>query len=584
MRSTDVRRAIVTVVLAAAAAAAADFSPTLRRAEESIDKGDYAAAITSLERVLPDARGSDDVLVLLRRAYRREIRNLVANGDRKTAQKYLDRLRFLEERPEQGAGSRAPAHPQDAAAHHRDAARPAEPAPDDPPAATAAPRRGDPSGPPVRSAAAAAEPPAAAPSAKLRQAHPADRPAARRGNADPPDSNHLTRADALFRAQRYVEAKELYEEAHRAAPNSLNDATERWAYCRLCAVVNDMNRAPDSAADWARIEAEIRSILEMIPSNEYAHSLLQIAHQRSTRVEPPLPTGPAVIRATEPEASQGKPAGPNLLAGIAARIGLGLGDDAKRALWQRSRSGSWQVLETSNFRVHYSDESIAGQVADVAERTRIELYRTWFGQLPQADWQPKCDIFIHSSAEAYAKVTGQGPASPGHSSTGIDHGRIQSRRVDIRRDGPDVVHAVLPHEITHVVMADRFANRPLPRWADEGMAVLTEPEQKKLAHLRNIERAASRGQLYTARQLMTMADYPEGAMWGTFYAQSVSLVQFLVDRGTPTQFVDFLAGCLQTGHYELELKRVYGYANFGELEREWARGVGEQVASAAAQR
>jgi hypothetical protein len=40
----------------------------------------------------------------------------------------------------------------------------------------------------------------------------------------------------------------------------------------------------------------------------------------------------------------------------------------------------------------------------------------------------------------------------------------------------------LPHEITHVVLADRFNTKPMPRWADEGMAVLTEPVEKKQAH------------------------------------------------------------------------------------------------------
>ena len=35
-------------------------------------------------------------------------------------------------------------------------------------------------------------------------------------------------------------------------------------------------------------------------------------------------------------------------------------------------------------------------------------------------------------------------------------------------------------------------------------------------------------------------DYPEGQYWGLYYAQSVSLTRFLVEQGTPTQFVQFV--------------------------------------------
>jgi hypothetical protein len=131
------------------------------------------------------------------------------------------------------------------------------------------------------------------------------------------------------------------------------------------------------------------------------------------------------------------------------------------------------------------------------------------------------------------------------------------------------------------VLADRFNSKPMPRWADEGMAVLTEPTEKKQAHLRNLGDLAQRNRLFTSRQLMTMSDYPAGNQWPMFYAESVSLVEFLVNRGGPAKFVEFMERSLANG-YEGELKRVYDFASFDELDREWSRGRTEQVAAASA--
>ena len=58
---------------------------------------------------------------------------------------------------------------------------------------------------------------------------------------------------------------------------------------------------------------------------------------------------------------------------------------------------------------------------------------------------------------------------------GMNAGKIISRRVNLRTDHPTLVQAVLPHEITHVILADFFTEQQIPRWADEGLAVLAEP-------------------------------------------------------------------------------------------------------------
>lgn len=580
----------VVVLLFAGAARPGDLPAVLSAAQQAIDNEQYSEAIAALEQALPGANGNERLLRLLRTAYRAEIPQLLEAGDRTLAQRYIDRLRILgndstptavpNSRPPSAAGAtdnvkvimpdRDQARGDSNASAWQPARRPSAVADDQRPA-PAESRIDRTINPSARVISAHAIHPPAAPTSS-KSAAPAS-------NSKTLEQANLTvkQADALFVAQRYREAAELYNSAHKSAPDAIDLAHDRWIYSRLAQAVDEINAPPTSSQQWSALQKELLAVVEAVPDNSFAQSLLQLADRRIGPSVYAKANETAIVRASEPDRPEPKEA--NLLGGLAARIGLAAKNSSMRSAWRRFRSGTGQVLETSNFRIHASDDQLAGQIADIAESTRLELYKTWYGALPDSTWNPKCDIYVHDSADQYARITHQGPASPGHSQTGIDRGRVTSRRVDLRRDGRDLVNAILPHEITHVVLADRFTSRPMPRWADEGMAVLTEPIEKKQAHLRSLGDFLKRGSVFSARQLMTMDDYPDGSQWPMFYAESVSLVEFLVGRATPDKFIDFMDGAQKRG-YEYELKRVYNISGFDELDRAWSSVRTSQVAAA----
>jgi hypothetical protein len=164
-------------------------------------------------------------------------------------------------------------------------------------------------------------------------------------------------------------------------------------------------------------------------------------------------------------------------------------------------------------------------------------------------------------------MTGQPEESPGFSTMGMNAGRIVARRVNLRADHPNLLKAILPHEITHVVLADLFPHQQIPRWADEGMAVLSEPLSEQNLRATDLEAPLGTGQLFKVEDLMKM-DYPEGRYWGLYYAQSVSLTRFLVEQGNPTQFVQFVQRT-QQNNPEAELKRIYNIDGYTELQKRW---------------
>ena len=206
-------------------------------------------------------------------------------------------------------------------------------------------------------------------------------------------------------------------------------------------------------------------------------------------------------------------------------------------------------------------------MVQVAEAVRRDQFKRWSGKLPSGPWQPRCEIYLYPSAQQYAQLTGQPADSPGFSTMGMNEGQIISRRVNLRTDHDGLLGAVLPHEVTHVILADFFPDQQIPRWADEGMAVLTEPVAEQKRRATDLVEPLARNLLFPIETLMKM-DYPDNRYWSLYYAQSVSLTKYLVDQGTPDQLVDFLQGA-QTKGFEAELKRVYKIDGFKDLEARW---------------
>jgi hypothetical protein len=239
------------------------------------------------------------------------------------------------------------------------------------------------------------------------------------------------------------------------------------------------------------------------------------------------------------------------------------------------KSGCWCVAETENFQACTTDsENTARQLAEAAEKLRAELREKWLGESPEASesdshWTPKCQIVLHPSQQSYVAAVGRGSDhTVGSSLVKVDHGQIGSRRIDLVGGRADFLSAALPHELTHVVLKDRFVTSAIPRWADEGAAILADNEAKQGRHRNDLNNALQRHATFAAASLMTMEDYPGPDRMGAFYGQSVSLAEFLIDRRKPARFVEFveLAG---TSGYDAALHQCYGIANVDELDHEW---------------
>ncbi len=230
----------------------------------------------------------------------------------------------------------------------------------------------------------------------------------------------------------------------------------------------------------------------------------------------------------------------------------------------------WHVTETENFRIlHYGICPVDQNTAAKCEKVRTALCKQWFPKQTPGAWTPKCSLVLHPSDSSYLREVGSGGGNTVASAlVERGEGRITLRRVDVRSETPGWMTGAFAHELAHVVVADHFKSQPLPRWLDEGIAILSDSKAKRSEHVSKARNALNQGQSFRLVELLSLTDYPPAGRWGTFYDQSAALVDFLVEARGHADLIRFSQLVLDTG-YEHALQEVYGW-DIREFERQWS--------------
>jgi hypothetical protein len=232
------------------------------------------------------------------------------------------------------------------------------------------------------------------------------------------------------------------------------------------------------------------------------------------------------------------------------------------------RSG-WFVAESRHFQCWVgSTPASALDLAQSCEAWRSRLCEAWGVENPTG-WLPRCEVIVHPHRAAYAAAIARpGDVSVGSTRMQIDGERIVWRRIDLRCDAADWTTAALPHELSHVVLAERFHGRPLPPWADEGMAMLSESPTKLQVRLLDLQDALRRRPTYTVRDLLSLRSPPPAHLRDAFYGQSFALTAWLVARTSPQAFARFVEAC-QHGDIDRALQAELSIAGVAALEQHW---------------
>jgi len=331
----------------------------------------------------------------------------------------------------------------------------------------------------------------------------------------------LSRACAAFAEKRYAQAATLFGEADRRHDRFTDAQREQWAYCRLHGVAIQLNS--DKPVALADLKREVESAMQ---------------------------AGSARL----------KPFGNQLLAEIEKRGPV---------VSSNPIPPGWQVIESGSFRVmHKSQPELARDVSQTAEAARKDMYERWAG--PAGGWSPRCDIYLYPTGTEYAKATGKSADQSGHSTVGTRAGRVVSRRIDLQADDPLLLDGSLPFEVTQVLVADLFSDQPIPRWARIGMAALSESPESVARYHRAVPGLLREKKLFAVGPFIDRPDFPDAASITPFYAESVSLVSYLVQLKGPKAFTAFLREAPRRG-YAKALTTHYGFKDAADLQDHWVK-------------
>lgn len=231
-------------------------------------------------------------------------------------------------------------------------------------------------------------------------------------------------------------------------------------------------------------------------------------------------------------------------------------------LLSSAESSQAATYRTPNFIVHAPTEEFAKRVGDEAERFRKEMAVLWAGE-EFPNWSAPCPIRV--------KV---GQIGAGGATTfSFQNGEVFGWNMTIQGTEERILDSVLPHEITHTILACRY-RRPIPRWADEGICTLVEHESERRRQTLLLGNVMRQGSLIPLRSLLAMTEYPQNQMdVMKLYAQGYSLTDYLVQQGGRETFLRFLGDAMRHGGWDQALSAHYGVNSVDVLEKKWNQWV-----------
>ncbi len=226
----------------------------------------------------------------------------------------------------------------------------------------------------------------------------------------------------------------------------------------------------------------------------------------------------------------------------------------------------WQVEITEDMEIYWHSLGInlVGELTDGVEsrlsRVKLDIH------IPE-ERKPKVFLYAHAEEVRSAVLFTQ-------EWTGAlalyDYNIIL---IPVALDNLEWAKQTLAHEITHLVVREATFGPfgDIPTWLSEGLAQYAEGEMGEY-HRKALDNAIKDDTLISVRSLGSSfpAD-PDQA--GLAYAQSLSLVTYLIDINGWAEMQELLAVFKEGSTYDKALQKVYGFDTNG-LEEQWRAHVG----------
>ncbi len=214
-------------------------------------------------------------------------------------------------------------------------------------------------------------------------------------------------------------------------------------------------------------------------------------------------------------------------------------------------------------------EDYYGRIADKIGYSRYQDFWTW---------DRRVVIMLYPDQYAYARFTGFPQWSKAYASRDT---RLFREHTIVSYNGQDnFLDEILPHEITHLMFWDYVGQgKLLPVWFEEGLAQLEESGKKdQVQAIMGPIVSAGKQIPFDSFNVISITGEKDEIKVSLFYAQSLSVVLFLLEKYGNDAFIRFCRELRDGRSFDDSLRRAYPsiIGSSKELETRWIRHFQQQ--------
>ncbi len=227
----------------------------------------------------------------------------------------------------------------------------------------------------------------------------------------------------------------------------------------------------------------------------------------------------------------------------------------------------WSIKKSKHFIIYYRGvpTEYAAKVARKAEYYYKKIINyLGFNRLNFWTWEKRCKIYLYPSREEYLRATNAKSWSSGRV-------HVIKKEINTYAKKGQFLDYILPHEMGHIIFREAIGyDKNLPLWIDEGVAILQEKDREKyLLAARTLIKEKS---FIPLNELSGIRGYGEVSPL-SFYSESASIMEFLLERFTRRKFVIFCRSLRDGIGWREALLKTYRFESLEELERAWVEGL-----------
>jgi len=187
----------------------------------------------------------------------------------------------------------------------------------------------------------------------------------------------------------------------------------------------------------------------------------------------------------------------------------------------------WKVMETENFTIYYQNNDFAKEAARIIESVFAKVLKEL--NFRNFRWRgSNCKVFLFDDDKKWKEFKQTtGAVSEWAAAFAVSNSREIFGNAS---QGTSLLYETLPHELTHVIHGEYLDGvERAPLWLKEGLAVHHQFNNKSYYYL-VVQRAINSGNDITLEELTEYQKYPSEKEIDFFYAASLTLVEFIIEK------------------------------------------------------